>query len=346
MTERSALILKESPPEIESDADTREFWGYASTFGNVDDQNDRIHKGAFAETIAAHFPSNQIKVLWQHRQDDPIGKPVVLHEDDHGLFFKAKLTDCTSGNDARNLMRDGVIDRTSIGFTAKGQESEDETQNGWPVSDIHKVNRLYEFSPVTFAANELATIEGVKSLLHGRYSDQEFADELRKIGPFGMAMKLYDSLGGFGLLPRKSPKCPDGPVDCKFFELAPADAELEPLDDSHPQAFLWVESGKPVLQIANLTSSGTYQVVPTACMDARARLKDLDLTSAAKDLLRCHLDVYFTKMSFKDPGLLIPTRGEQDEVDSLTEEAAILHFATYAAKQTRRMAEIVGANVE
>lgn len=139
----------------------RTFKGYASTFGNVDEVNDIIEAGAFKKSIKERGPngSNQIKVLWQH--SDPLGVPTVMKEDTNGLYVEGKISKTRLGDEALELMRDGVVDKMSIGFSIpKGKFEYDEKMGVRRIKEV----KLYEFSPVTFPANEQASITGVKSL--------------------------------------------------------------------------------------------------------------------------------------------------------------------------------------
>ena len=93
-----------------SDENTGEFSGYAAVFGNLDDGNDIIEKGAFAKTIAADL--DRIKILALHNSSWlPVGKPLELREDEHGLFIWGKISDTSMGRDVMTLLRDGVSGR-------------------------------------------------------------------------------------------------------------------------------------------------------------------------------------------------------------------------------------------
>jgi uncharacterized protein len=139
------------------DMDARTFEGYASTW-DVDQTGDIIHSGAFAKSIQEGFPAKRIKILWQHNQ--PLGMPLEMREDSNGLYVKGKVSKTALGDEALELMRDGVVDRMSIGFMIpKGKADYDE--NG--TRHIREV-KLLEFSPVTFPANEAAVITGVKMI--------------------------------------------------------------------------------------------------------------------------------------------------------------------------------------
>jgi HK97 family phage prohead protease len=140
--------------EVKATGDN-EFEGYASVFRNVDSYRDVIEPGAFSKTIQEN---KRIKVLWQHDPMQPIGRPTQMLEDNHGLYVKAKISDTTLGREAIQLMKDGVVDELSIGFNTIKEDWDKEAQ----VRRIKEV-KLWEFSPVTFAANDMANITGVKN---------------------------------------------------------------------------------------------------------------------------------------------------------------------------------------
>ena len=137
------------------------FEGYAAVFGNVDEGGDVIVPGAFSKTLQER--GNRIKITWQHDWREPIGKPLELREDEHGLYIKGKLTlDTQRGREALALMRDGVIDELSIGYDAI--KSEYVKRDGRTVRELREI-RLYEISPVTVAMNEEARIMNVKAAI-------------------------------------------------------------------------------------------------------------------------------------------------------------------------------------
>ena len=149
--ERKALKFELKKDDIAG----RVFSGYASTF-DVDLGGDIITPGAFKKTIDGRQQS--IKVLWQHKE--PIGKSMRLYEDTVGLFVEGKISKTRLGDEAIELMRDGVIDKMSVGFSIPAGKSE-MSDDGLRV--IREV-KLYEFSPVTFPMNEHAVITSVKNM--------------------------------------------------------------------------------------------------------------------------------------------------------------------------------------
>lgn len=141
--------------EIKATKDN-EFEGYAAVFNNKDSYDDIIEPGAFAKTIQE---SKRVKVLWQHDPWQPIGKPIAMSEDSKGLHVKAKVSNTQLGKDVVQLLKDGVIDELSIGYnTIKA-----DWDNIVGARRIKEV-KLWEFSPVTFAANDQANIIGVKGM--------------------------------------------------------------------------------------------------------------------------------------------------------------------------------------
>jgi uncharacterized protein len=144
------------PFECKADTEKGEFEGYASVFNNVDSYGDIMIQGAFQKTIVDM--AHRIKVLWNHSWFHPIGKPLVMQEDSKGLYVKAKISPTTMGKDVLQLLKDGVVNEMSIGYSTEVEEWDSTTKT----RKLKQV-KLYEFSPVTFAANELATVTGVKS---------------------------------------------------------------------------------------------------------------------------------------------------------------------------------------
>jgi HK97 family phage prohead protease len=132
----------------------RTFEGYASTW-DIDQTNDIIHQGAFTKTIKEGMPANKIKVLWQH--DQPLGLPLEMHEDSTGLYVKGYVSKTSLGDDALTLMSDKVVNRMSIGFSIPQNKSNYDDQG---VRNIFET-KLFEFSPVTFPANENAFIKSM-----------------------------------------------------------------------------------------------------------------------------------------------------------------------------------------
>lgn len=142
------------------DPDARTFEGYAAAYGNVDSDNDVIEMGAFAKSIQEGFPAGRIKVLWQHKADSPIGKPLEMREDSRGLWVKSRLSMTEKGNEALELLRDGVIDRMSVGFSIPQGKYRIDPDGTRRITE----GKLFEYSLVTWPANDQAIVTGVKTL--------------------------------------------------------------------------------------------------------------------------------------------------------------------------------------
>lgn len=132
------------------------FAGYASVFDVLDQHQDIVQKGAFAETLKTR--SRDIKLLWQHRQDEPIGVIDEIFEDKHGLYVRGRLLlDLQRAREAYALMKEGAIGGLSIGYSPiKYAYKDDGTRI---ISQVE----LWEVSLVTFPANAAANITVVKS---------------------------------------------------------------------------------------------------------------------------------------------------------------------------------------
>lgn len=136
------------------DADKRIVAGYASTY-DLDNGGDIIVKGAFAKTLN---DGTKVKVLWQHDSRQPIGKPVKMAEDDHGLYVESYIAKTRQGDEALELAKEGIIDSMSIGYMVNDADYKDDGIR------VIKELTLLEYSLVTWPMNEAAVITSIKSL--------------------------------------------------------------------------------------------------------------------------------------------------------------------------------------
>ena len=177
------MTYKASKFEIKASAENT-IEGYAAYFGNVDSYGDIIEQGAFSKTLKEN--NNRVKVLWQHNTNEPIGKPIQMEQDSKGLYIKAKISMTDVGRKAMELMRDGVIDEMSIGYDIIKDEFKGKNR-------MLKELRLWEFSPVTFAANEKARITSAKNFNDLLY-DIKHADKNEIINAITKLNELLASL--------------------------------------------------------------------------------------------------------------------------------------------------------
>jgi len=147
---------------VKADVQKGEISGHAAVFSTIDLQGDIIQRGAFKtqlDELSSAGRIGSVKLLWQHDVMQPIGKCLDLAEDEHGLFFRAQMTDLSTKADHMALIADGVVDKMSIGFDiVRAHELTEadpvELMPGWKVQprSLDEL-KLWEVSPVTFPAH-------------------------------------------------------------------------------------------------------------------------------------------------------------------------------------------------
>jgi HK97 family phage prohead protease len=166
--------------EIKSlDANGR-FAGYASVFDVIDSQRDMVLRGAFKNSLAVRL--GQIKLLWQHQWEEPIGVLMKIFEDEKGLYVEGLLLmEVARAREAYALLKAGAVNGLSIGYTP-GRWLRD------PDSGVRKLQSidLWEISLVTMPANPAAKVTVVK----GNLVDFEEAQTIRS----GAMMQLADAI--------------------------------------------------------------------------------------------------------------------------------------------------------
>lgn len=128
------------------------FGGYASVFNCVDQHNDVILPNAF-HNLEAH----NVKLLWQHKNDQPIGIITLIKKDNYGLWIEGQISlYTTQGKDSYALIKMRAVSGISIGCQILDFYH---NKNG---VRIIKSLHLWEVSIVTFPANYKAQIEMLK----------------------------------------------------------------------------------------------------------------------------------------------------------------------------------------
>lgn len=147
--------------EIKDMSSTGVFAGYGSVYGVVDQGDDIVQKGAFAESLGSWAQKDRMPaLLWQHNTRQPIGAYTAMREDAKGLYCEGKLALKTQlGAEAYELMKMGAISGLSIGFQSKADTFDQKSG----VRTITKGD-LYEVSLVTFPMNDDARVQAVKSI--------------------------------------------------------------------------------------------------------------------------------------------------------------------------------------
>jgi hypothetical protein len=158
---KGMMLYKDTRGGSIKDVDTKEgvITGYFSVFGNKDSDGDIILPGAFSKTLKENGPesgNHRILYLLQHDPERVLGKPSVLKEDGHGLYFESKITPTSYGRDTLKLYEDGVLTEHSIGYRVVKNE---------PKSDANYLQelRLWEGSAVSWGANSEALFVGMKA---------------------------------------------------------------------------------------------------------------------------------------------------------------------------------------
>lgn len=123
--------------------------------GRIVEHREKFTYGSFARSIKER--GHKVKLLVGHDQRKlPVGKAVDLREDSAGLMAAFEISDTTAGNDLLTLVRDGIVESFSIGFTPVREQWEGDLR-------IHLEAMLREVSAVTFPAYQGAAIAGVRS---------------------------------------------------------------------------------------------------------------------------------------------------------------------------------------
>jgi len=163
--------------EVKANDDKGTFTGYGSIFGNEDQGSDIMQKGAFTKSLEQR-PASKVKMLYQHKTDEPIGVFTEMYEDSKGLFVKGQLAMGTQkGREAYELLKMGALDGMSIGFRAD-PDKQGYNENKRGTRTLKEVD-LMEISLVTFPMNERALIENVKA---SQKSIREWEKILREVG--------------------------------------------------------------------------------------------------------------------------------------------------------------------
>lgn len=148
-----------SPDGVES----RIICAYASTW-DVDLAQDRLIPGAFLNSIAKRFTAplqakgkSNIRFLFQHDAKEVIGTVKKIHEDTQGLYVECYISRTKRGDELLTLLKDGAIDKMSIGYIPIDFEEEGDIR-------VLKEVDIFEVSIVVFPMNEQTDIFEVRSL--------------------------------------------------------------------------------------------------------------------------------------------------------------------------------------
>jgi HK97 family phage prohead protease len=134
--------------ELRFDKETRQLSGIAVPYGQVTPAyNERFAPGS------VHLDENAL-LLWQHDQQDPVGKIMAGRDKDNAFHFDAFISDTTRGRDAATLAADGVLS-LSVGFIMRDSHIVD------GVTEVRDA-LVKEISLVSFPAYAGATVTAVR----------------------------------------------------------------------------------------------------------------------------------------------------------------------------------------
>jgi HK97 family phage prohead protease len=164
------ILERVAPTELTIRGDGRTVYGIAVPFDREANVNDGqgfyrevFRSGSFTKTI--NESGGRVKFLANHKRDSPIGKAVSLKEDAAGLIGEFRVSATRAGDEALELVRDGVYDSFSIGF-AKVPGKDREHKTGL----VERLEvKLREVSILAFPAYEGAVVSGVRS----QFTDEE-----------------------------------------------------------------------------------------------------------------------------------------------------------------------------
>lgn len=259
-----------------------QFEGHGAVIGNKDEQDDVIEPGAFKKTLRENktFP-----LLWQHQTDSPIGLVDIKGEDDMGLPVLGDINlETVLGREAYSLLKQFTDKGRPMGLSIGYQTIKDKVVDG--VRYLKEI-KLHEVSLVTFPANPLALVSGVKAVA-------SFKDLPLAVGnialPAGVSLAEY-------------------PKEAESRVRKWAGAEDAP-NEKYAQAFIWHDVSNPddwdsyKFQIADVIDGG-LQVVPSALFAAAGVLQGttgrLGIPEVDRQRAKNYIGRYYAKLDRTPP---------------------------------------------
>jgi len=136
--------------EVRADLEERTITGIAVPYGQ-----DASIGGAYMERFVPGAISDVTDVKLFYGHEEPIGKVLTGRDTEAGYEITAKVSDTARGNEVMTLMRDGVLNKFSVGFVPLESERDGQTVTRTKVS-------LKEVSVVPFPAFAGANITEVR----------------------------------------------------------------------------------------------------------------------------------------------------------------------------------------
>lgn len=154
--------------------DEKRVTGYATTFDqpymlwgdNSVEIWEVVDRNAFANTDTSD-------VIFQYNHEGRVfartkNNTLSLRSDEHGLLIDADLGGTEIGRQLYEEIKGGYTDKMSFGFTVRGDEWSERTEDGVKISTrrITDIGKLYDVSAVSIPANDATSIS-VRSLVDG-----------------------------------------------------------------------------------------------------------------------------------------------------------------------------------
>lgn len=115
----------------ETAVDQREVYGIAVPYGKVSN-GEMFARGAA-------IPADNTMLFWRH--NEPIGKIIEHEQTDEGLIIRAKFTEgVRQADEAYALVKDGVINKFSVGFNLIESNRDDDGINVVTKADVREIS--------------------------------------------------------------------------------------------------------------------------------------------------------------------------------------------------------------
>lgn len=149
------------------DQPTRVRDAFGPNAGRVEVYTEAVERGAFDTAIAN---PRRVKFLSHHQRNvNPLGAARLLRNDGAGLYGELPVSRTQAGDEALELINDGVLDAFSVGFIPGTSRMDGNVY-------LRTSAELQEASVVTFPAYAGAQILGVRSDLNPEDPEQDDAD--------------------------------------------------------------------------------------------------------------------------------------------------------------------------
>lgn len=237
------------------DTDKREVTGIAVPW-----ETDTGIAGLYTERVArgAVQDSDDVKLFWRH--SEPIGRIVSGKDTDAGWEITARISSTPRGDEAYTLLRDGVIDKFSIGFEPVEHSVDDETG-----AVTRTQIRVREVSLVPFPAYEDASVAQVRQAATDNQKEPTMGDTVTSADLSEIRTSIEDLGREISLVQPPNEPAETGPQFRSFGDYVKAVAAG---DEKASRAYAGAVSGDAVLKdawIGDLTKiMGEKQIVTSA----------------------------------------------------------------------------------